>query len=253
MSASNIENDVSATGDIHFIMPSSEHTHTIILLHGRNSTGPDFAGELFEGLNNNAAVFEGCKWVLPTAPATWSAQFQEDLTEWFDLASTSNPYNEPERQVAGLEASVDRINAIIDEELKHVAASNIILGGMSQGYATSAHVLLTRKERLGGLLGISGWLPFCLELSKLTSTTASTLPKYMADLGIKNNADMPMLLTHSKDDEVIEFEFGRQAGAVLRELGLNPMCREYEEGGHEIEVTRGYGDIEQFLVGIIGR
>jgi len=75
----------------------------------------------------------------------------------------------------------------------------------------------------------------------------------MADLQIKNNVDIPMLLTHSKDDEVIEVNFGKQARTAWQELGLHPVYEEYEDGGHEIEETKGYSDIENFLVGIIGR
>jgi len=76
---------MSAPNTTFNILPRGKHTHTIILLHGRNSTGPDFADEVFEGIDVNAAAFAGCKWVFPTAPATWSEQFQEDLTEWQGL------------------------------------------------------------------------------------------------------------------------------------------------------------------------
>jgi len=75
----------------------------------------------------------------------------------------------------------------------------------------------------------------------------------MANIHIKNNANIPMLLTHSKDDEVIEIEFGRQACAAWGALGLKPIYVEYEDGGHEIQEPRGYNDIEGFLVRIIGR
>jgi len=245
---------MSAANSTYIIAPRGKHTHTIILLHGRNSTGPDFADEIFEGININATAFGGCKWIFPTSSAAWSKQFQEDLTEWFDLASTSNPYNEQERQVAGLEASVRRIHILIKEELKHVSGSNIVLGGMSQGYATSAHVLLSCKERLGGFLGISGWMPFCKEVKNPWSTN-STRPFHMSEIEMCSgvNINIPMLLTHMKDDEVIKVNLGKQARTAWQELGFEPVWKEYEDGGHEIQETKGFADIEKFLVGVVGK
>lgn len=73
----------------HTIDPKSTHSYTIILLHGRNSTGPDFAEELFEGTTSTGHPFatgapalrNGVKWIFPTAPSSYSEQFQEDMTE----------------------------------------------------------------------------------------------------------------------------------------------------------------------------
>lgn len=36
----------------------------------------------------------------------------------------------------------------------------IHLGGLSQGYAVALMALLVGGRRLGGVVGISGWLPF---------------------------------------------------------------------------------------------
>jgi lysophospholipase-2 len=82
------------------------------------------------------------------------------MAQWFDLQTTSDLHREPERQIEGLTLSAARINTLIDEELRTIPASNIILGGMSQGYATAANVLMTRPRALGGFIGISGWLPW---------------------------------------------------------------------------------------------
>jgi len=125
---------------MHVMEPHRKITKsTVIFLHGRGSTGDDFAEEVFEGTNIvNNPLFDYTNWLFPTAPTTRSEQSNIELTEWFDLASTSNPHNQPGRQVGGLTRAVNRILLPIDEEIQQgIPASNIILGGMSQGYLTA--------------------------------------------------------------------------------------------------------------------
>lgn len=224
---------------------------TVIFIHGRGATGEEFADEMFAGINIvNNPIFENTKWLFPTAPSSYSEQFEIDLTEWFDLASTSNPHNQPGRQVEGLTASVKRISQLINDEIQQgVPASNIILGGMSQGYATAAHVLKSYllsnpDEPLGGFIGISGWIPFAAEHSSHKDLD-------MASAGSFRNIEMPVLLMHSKNDNVIEVDFGREARDAISTLGLKPMYKEYKDGEHTV-TKEGYGDIEMFISGIIG-
>lgn len=225
--------------EAHYIFPEQPlHTHTIIFLHGRNSTGGDFAEELFEGLTSSGlpfashAAIQGYKWIFPNARSSFSEQFQEELTEWFDLSSTSNPHSEPERQTQGLQASVAYVNAMINEELKSIPANRIILGGISQGFATAICALLSCPHEFGGFIGISGWLPY-LQLSdkKIIAATKT-----------------PMVIMHSQDDEVIEVQEGREASTALRDWGFNVMFTEYKNGGHEICEPHGYDDLQEFLI-----
>jgi len=206
----------------------------------------ELAEELFEGHTSSGdlfasqeAVFKGVKWVFPNSRSTYSEQFQEDLTEWFDLPSTSNPHAEPERQIDGLLASIAHINSIIDDEVKSTPANRILLGGMSQGFATASQVLFQCPRQLGGFVGISGWLPSCLAAAPAasSSTTATRIP---------------MLITHSQDDEVIDAQEGTAAFSALRGLGSNVVFKEYAHGGHEICEPQGFDDIQQFLLGFLG-
>jgi predicted esterase len=103
---------------------------------------------------------------------------------------------------------------------------------------------MTRPRALGGFIGISGWLPFVAELD-----TKDDVPNFLSDVA-KNATEFsktPALLAHSVDNYVIEVEHGRAARDKLQSLGLQPAYREYETGGHEIEETKGYQDIEDFL------
>jgi len=223
----------------HSILPTQTHTHTIILLHGRDSNGLELAEELFEGLTSSGdlftsqeATFKGVKWIFPNSCSTYSEQFQEDLTEWFDLPSTSNPHAEPERQIGGLLASIAHINSIIENEIKSVPANRILLGGISQGFATASQVLFQCPHQLGGFVGMSGWLPTCL---------ATPIAPSLA-------TNIPMLITHSQDDEVIDVQEGIGAFSALHGLGSHVTFKKYPQGGHEVCEPQGYDDIQQFFL-----
>lgn len=246
----------------HVILPQQPHTHTIILLHGRNSTGPEFAEEILEGTTSSGKqlsahdTLQGCKWIFPTACSTFSQQFQEDLTEWFDLPSTSDPYAELERQIPGLTASVAYIKSIIEVELQSLPTNRIILGGISQGFATAVHVLLSGRLQLGGFIGCSGWLPFYPQLSSPEHSTNEVLqrlqqshaeilefPRFIPSVA----KTTPILVTHSQDDEVIDVQLGRDAHSALSLFGTEVTMKEYARGGHEIAEPHGFDDILDFL------
>ncbi|KAJ4293710.1 hypothetical protein N0V88_005218 [Collariella sp. IMI 366227] len=67
----------SQFGPVHVIEPQSQHIYTIILLHGRGSTGPEFASELFEAkLSNDQTLPEHLptvRWVFPLVPRALEA------------------------------------------------------------------------------------------------------------------------------------------------------------------------------------
>lgn len=250
----------------HVINPKGpSHTHTIILLHGRNASGEEFAEELFGGTTisgqtfASSSAFDGCKWVFPNACSTYSEQFKEDISEWFDLASTSDPYQEPERQISGLRDSMPYIEGLIMEELEHVHRSHLILGGMSQGFATALHTLLWMDIPFGGFLGLSGWAPYCEPMVHHSAEAASDIYRRRATVaghidilsGPKSSratTGTPMLLTHSRDDEIIDIKFGRDAFQFLAKSGASLCSKEYNTGGHEIQELDGYTDIEAFLM-----
>jgi hypothetical protein len=56
---------------VHIIQPRSTHTHTAIVLHGRGSTGPEFADEFFathlSDKSSLDAKFPGWRWVFPSS------------------------------------------------------------------------------------------------------------------------------------------------------------------------------------------
>lgn len=73
-----------------------------------------------------------------------------------------------------LNASRDRFEKIIEAEVRSgVPPSRIFLLGFSQGGALALNVFLRTKYKIGGLMGISCWLP--LEKSYVRTGSGATI------------------------------------------------------------------------------
>ncbi|KAF8545295.1 Alpha/Beta hydrolase protein [Trichophaea hybrida] len=116
----------------HVHPPTSTHTRTIILPHGRSSNGPDFTTDLFEG-RNLARDFPSIRYSL------------QEMNEWFDIASLDDPEKEWEWQVNGLKES----GGLVGE------GGKVVLGGVSQGMAT-ALIELLMGTGVDAFVGVNG-------------------------------------------------------------------------------------------------
>lgn len=242
------------------IAPVKDHKYTIILLHGRGSNGEEFADEFLAGQCSNGKTLtqqnlQHCKWVFPQAHERISTVFQEEISEWFDIFSLSNTDEREELQLEGLRESIEHVQGIIEEEMKHVPAERIVLGGISQGLAVASHVLLSGNYKLGGFLGFSGWLPLRSHLRKVTESNATNPLKamYTEVLGMPKATafagalDTPVFISHSADDPTIDIELGYEVRDILRGLGMEVDFYELQDGGHWIQEPKGYDAINTRL------
>ena len=137
------------------------------------------------------------------------------MTQWFAMSSTENPHDREDEQQDTLNASVSRIDRIISQEIALVGSPrHVILAGISQGCATAIHALLRQESQLGGFIGISSWLPAKDTLVPSNSAAYRT----------------PVFLAHSKDDDVIDFRYGKELCDSLTHIGMNVEWHEYEHG-----------------------
>jgi predicted esterase len=159
-----------------------QHTHTIILLHGRGSKGEDF-GHIFIESTDIAKHLPTTKFIFPTASKRRSTVMKQiPINQWFDNYSLKNPNTRTDLQIDGLQESSEFLRSLIDEEAKLLSNdptvddgySRVVIGGLSQGCAASVFCLLGgfpsasedgESKRLGGYIGMSGWLPFEGEIS----------------------------------------------------------------------------------------
>ncbi|KAF2143040.1 uncharacterized protein K452DRAFT_286669 [Aplosporella prunicola CBS 121167] len=250
-----------ATEEPHTVQPTSKHTHTIILLHGRDSTAATFASEFFESQASDSrflpAIFPSIKWVFPATTPKFSARFKTDLSQWFDMWTTSDPEERKALQAAGLKESVSAISQLLRDEMRALPAARIFLAGISQGCAVAVHTLFGCEVRLAGLLGFCGWLPFQADVELITQ---ANLARQQALEQVRNVFDpapggvaglaameTPVFLAHARDDEVVPVRNGRLLAESLGALGMAVEWKEYEDGGHWLSEPGGIDDVVAFI------
>ncbi|KAL4914261.1 Alpha/Beta hydrolase protein [Aspergillus aurantiobrunneus] len=272
----------------HIVNPQhpQQHIHTAIVLHGYTVAGATasssqmisslFSSNTSRG-TNLAASLPTWRWVFSTSRERSSTTFQEDMCARFDVRSLSDPAERQELQVEGLRESVSYVTGIVERELEILGnrKGRVFLGGISQGMATGLRTLFclpgSTGSRLGGFLGMCGWLPFAREVEdagrgdgkdeerqrKDTDTFGFCFKKLFGSDGL-DTADAgaailsaPVFLAHGTDDVWVSVGLGRQAKSVLKETMAMPVewveITGAENDGHWVKEPEGFDRILQFL------
>ncbi|KAL8629262.1 hypothetical protein Q9189_005055 [Teloschistes chrysophthalmus] len=129
------------------VLPLQRHTHTIIALHGRGSEGEEFAEELFEQPTSTGKslgeAYPTLKWVFPSSQERYSTVFQEEMNEWFDIHSLTDPAVREDLQTEGLHDSVNFLLKVLNDEADLIGQERVFLLGLSQGCATGQFFILS--------------------------------------------------------------------------------------------------------------
>jgi predicted esterase len=284
------------------VLPTSNHTHTMILLHGRGSNAERFAFD--ESIASKPGIlkcksssgqtlqelFPGMKFVFPTAPSRRStARKRTAMNIWFNNSSFEDPFEREELQIDGLAENFQLISQIVRTEARSLSLRKVFLGGLSQGCAMALHVLINfdadihdPDPRLGGFIGMSGWLPFQSSVDNFLSPDAvesgDTAENPFASDTDELHADevdvgtrvtqffreeimgmsacdpellayrrTPVFLGHGDSDDVVELSHGHNAVSALRSLGLDTCWKVYRGQGHWYSVPDTIDDIAIFL------
>ena len=196
------------TLDVIDIETAPNPTASIIILHGLGADGNDFVPVAQEfDLDAVGPV----RYVFPhgpTRPVTINGGYV--MRAWYDVLGTDLVRREDE---AGLRQSLALVEALIERErARGIEASRIVLGGFSQGCAMTLMTGLRYRERLAGLLGMSGYLP----LAATTAAERSTA-----------NAGVPIFLAHGRQDPVIAIDRATASRDALVELGYPVEWHDY--------------------------
>lgn len=256
------------TDRLHIVAPKRghTHTHTIIFLHGRDSTATEFSAELFESQASDrtlAEIFPSVKWIFPTAKPLRCERFGVEMSQWFDMWSTENPEEREDLTIPGLNESVSFLLQLIRKEVDILGeASRVVLGGISQGCATAIHALFHfTNGQLGGFVGLCSWLPSRNLIARIISESENP---QIALQGIRklfepvvttsNDADIqadslkaPVFLSHSLGDPVINVKYGEMLSKTLRDLGMAVEWKSYDNAEHWITEPKGVDDLVAFL------
>ncbi|KAK1147707.1 hypothetical protein N8T08_001052 [Aspergillus melleus] len=223
---------------------NDEHTHTIILLHGRGSNSERF-GSVFLETTEIAQRLPTAKFIFPTAKKRRSTVLKRiPIHQWFDNYSLDDPNTRTELQVDGLEETSRFLRTLIDDEARLLSESGdpvagngynrVVIGGLSQGCAASVFCLLGgfagpddgQDKRLGGFVGMSGWLPFEREISGLLELSGEN-----ADEETGGDDDDDPFFHDEDEDEDEDVPASVQALNLVRDvLDLSPLQHEAQIG-----------------------
>ena len=205
---------------------------TIIVLHGLGADGNDFvpiANEL------DLAATGPVRFVFPHAPVIpVTINNGHRMRAWYDIMGMDLVRREDE---AGLRASLLQIEELIAlEKARGMPPDRIVLAGFSQGCAMALLTGLRHKERLGGIVGMSGYLP-------LAATTAAE----RSDA----NALTPIFLAHGRQDNVVDVQRGKESRDALKALGYDVAWHEYPMA-HSVCMEE-VADLNAWLVKVLAK
>lgn len=209
------------------IETAAQPTASIVMLHGLGADGNDFA-PLASELDLQAVG--PVRFVLPNAPVmpvTINGGYR--MRAWYDILGTEMQGRQDE---TGLRRSLPIVESLLARERERgIAPRRIVLAGFSQGCAMALLAGLRHAHTLGGIVGLSGYLP-------LADTTAAE--RHEANTGT------PIFLAHGSADEVVVPDRGRTSRDVLQRLGYDVEWREYPMG-HSVSMEE-LADLNQWLL-----
>jgi phospholipase/carboxylesterase len=202
----------------------------VIWLHGLGADGHDFAPIVPElQLPASLAV----RFIFPHAtiqPVTINGGMA--MRSWYDILTPQLVKREDE---TGIRISEQAIQALIAREnARGIPSSRIVLAGFSQGCAMTLHTGIRFKEKLAGLMGLSGYLP---------------LIDMAAHERVPANAATPIFLAHGTHDPVVTLERAEASRAKLVDLGYPVRWHTYPMP-HSV-CAQEIDDISSFLQSVL--
>jgi phospholipase/carboxylesterase len=202
----------------------------VIWLHGLGADGHDFAPIVPElQLPASLAV----RFIFPHAtiqPVTINGGMA--MRSWYDILTPQLVKREDE---TGIRISEQAIQALIAREnARGIPSSRIVLAGFSQGCAMTLHAGIRFKEKLAGLMGLSGYLP----LIDMAAHEREPV-----------NAATPIFLAHGTHDPVVTLERAEASRAKLVDLGYPVQWHTYPMP-HSV-CAQEIDDISNFLQSVL--
>ncbi len=196
------------------VEPRTEATASVIWLHGLGADGSDFVPVIpYLQLPANAAV----RFIFPNAPVRpVTVNGGMLMPAWYDILEMKIDRRIDE---VSLDQSAKQIEALIEREMERgIASERIFLFGFSQGGAVAYHAALRYPRPLGGVVALSTYL-----------ATAGRMRTEMHPA----NGNVPLLICHGTQDDIVPLTLGQRARETLEQLGLAPQWHEYPMA-HEV-------------------
>jgi phospholipase/carboxylesterase len=182
--------------------------HSVIWLHGLGADGHDFEPIVPELVN---PAWPALRFVFPHAPVRpITINGGMSMRAWYDIYGQDIAQRQDE---TGMRASISLLDELIEREIaRGVTSEHVLLAGFSQGGAIVLAGGLRHRQRLGGIIALSTYLP-------LAEKTA-------AEISADNRAT-PIFMAHGASDPVIAQTLAEMSRDLLAGLGLAPEWHSY--------------------------
>ena len=204
---------------------------SVVWLHGLGADGHDFAPIVPQlHLPDTLAL----RFVFPHAPRRAVTINQGlPMRAWYDIRTRGTGLVE---DAAGIDESTALVQGFLQREVGlGIAPRRLVLAGFSQGGAIALHAGLRAQAPLGGIMGLSTYLP---QREQLDAATVAA------------NERTPVLLCHGRQDTVLPFPLGELERDTLRGLGYTVQWQAYPMG-HEVCAAE-IDDISGWLARVLG-
>ncbi|NNM58683.1 MAG: carboxylesterase [Legionellales bacterium] len=187
------------------VEPQITPTHSVIWLHGLGADGHDFELIMPE---LQPQTSPSIRFILPHAPTRQVSLFGGmPARAWFDIFYRDGEYGYVPEDIV---AMATEIEGLIDAQIaSSILPQNIFLAGFSQGGAMAVYAALTSQKKLGGILGLSTFMPIINELFEKTTHR------------------LPVLIAHGTADDVVPFSSGVALVNAFKEAGFPVTWHSY--------------------------
>ncbi len=190
------------------VEPRQPADAAVLWMHGLGADGHDFESLVPElRLDGSPAI----RFVFPHAPVRpVTINGGHRMRAWYDIAGFDKSAPQDE---AGIRESAAALGELVRRERERgTPAERIVVAGFSQGGAMSLFLGPRWAERLGGVIGLSTYLPLADTLA------AEAHPA---------SAAVPLFLAHGSFDPVVPMAAGEASRDKLEALGYDVDWRSY--------------------------
>lgn len=188
--------------------PKNKADAAVIWLHGLGADNRDFTG-IVDSLG--LPTSHGVRFIFPNAPQrAITVNYGMRMRAWYDIIDLNMVRKEDE---VGIQESQQILLDLVQREMDQgISSKRIFLGGFSQGAAMALYTGLRCKEKLAGIIGLSGYLPF-LDIANETFAAA--------------NRDTPIFMAHGMFDTVVPLQLGKSSAQALIDGNYNVTWNTY--------------------------
>ncbi|KAI1077248.1 Phospholipase/carboxylesterase/thioesterase [Whalleya microplaca] len=214
-----------------------DHKATIIFAHGLGENGSTW--KPIANLFHIDGRFHDVKVVLPTAAPRNVTLWNKDgkiLNAWYDIPSwndiTAKNNDEP-----GMEEARNFFSILIDQEIANgIPASNIFLGGFSQGGCIALFAGITGCHSLGGVFALSAYLPMIERVKEIT----------LERVDGNTSRSVPFFLANGNGDPQVKWNWGLRTYEAMKQMGLKVEFRTYRGLFHFL-CAREFDDLKDWI------